>query len=846
LAGKNFSRMDVPCKAFNVIPYALTINDIDGSIRKANKQFLKLHSVSHRECVGQKFYQFIVPEDRKKVKEHLENILKWKGFHIPLRIRGLRKNGEIFPAEIDFSLVKEKGKPNLLVEVVRDVTQQSLIEEQLQKRTKEFMALMKSGAEMIQTADLRKRLQVIAEAIRGLGWRRVVISVRDENLEVPSPDHIVTAGLTSEEIEFLWKNRPSGKVWRERFGPEFERFKIGEFYYLPWSDPWVRKKFATGVVRSRIPPEEMVDWDPQDMLYAPLWIPGGRIVGILSVDDPVDGRKPTSESLAPLELFLHQAAVAIENARLISDLQTARDFVTRIMEQNPIGIWVFDKNGVCIDVNKAALKIFGIPNRSHVIGRIDVFKKNGVIKVDLIEEFKQAYEGKVIFCEKEFTFPKLHGKGREKCSLALRIFPVLDEKKQLQSIVVLCEDITKRKRLERKVREYAEQLELKVKERTRKLLDLEKKYETVVENAQDGIAIIQNGKIVFINKRWTEITRRPAEEYIGKPVLRHVPEPYHSQVKGMLQKAYKKKLKHLDPFTIKILTKDGREIFVEVNSTLIQYRDKPAVLAIFRDITERLRMQKELKNAYRLAIIGELAASVGHDLRNPLTGISGAVYYLKLKLAGKMDNKMQEMFEIIENDIKYANKIVNDLLDFSREIHLQLSKANVKEIVKEVLTEIEIPGNIKVVNATKGTHTFTVDVNQIKRVFHNIIRNAIQAMPNGGTLTITSKKTKKLVKISFHDTGVGISKRNMSKLFKPLFTTKAKGIGLGLPICKRIIKAHGGRITVKSEVGKGTCFTVILPLKTKKAKGGEKSWKKEPEYSLSMMTPAYVKFLKLF
>jgi signal transduction histidine kinase len=211
-----------------------------------------------------------------------------------------------------------------------------------------------------------------------------------------------------------------------------------------------------------------------------------------------------------------------------------------------------------------------------------------------------------------------------------------------------------------------------------------------------------------------------------------------------------------------------------------------------------------------------------------------------------MDNKMQEMFEIIENDIKYANKIVNDLLDFSREIHLQLSKANVKEIVKEVLTEIEIPGNIKVVNATKGTHTFTVDVNQIKRVFHNIIRNAIQAMPNGGTLTITSKKTKKLVKISFHDTGIGISKRNMSKLFKPLFTTKAKGIGLGLPICKRIIKAHGGRITVKSEVGKGTCFTVILPLKTKKAKGGEKSWKKEPEYSLSMMTPAYVKFLKLF
>jgi signal transduction histidine kinase len=253
-------------------------------------------------------------------------------------------------------------------------------------------------------------------------------------------------------------------------------------------------------------------------------------------------------------------------------------------------------------------------------------------------------------------------------------------------------------------------------------------------------------------------------------------------------------------------------------------------------------MQKELENAHRLAVIGELAASVGHDLRNPLTGISGAVYYLKLKLVDKMDDKMREMFEIIENDIKYANKIVNDLLDFSREINLQLSKISIKEVVKRILTEIEIPENIKVVNLTKNTHVLSVDVSQIKRVFHNIIRNAIQAMPHGGTLKITSRKTKNFVRIGFHDTGIGISKENMNKLFKPLFTTKAKGIGLGLSICKRIVEAHGGKIAVQSEVGKGTCFTVILPIKTKKMEGGEKSWKRSPEYSLSMMTPAYARF----
>ncbi|RLG89581.1 hypothetical protein DRO34_07055 [Candidatus Bathyarchaeota archaeon] len=291
---------------------------------------------------------------------------------------------------------------------------------------------------------------------------------------------------------------------------------------------------------------------------------------------------------------------------------------------------------------------------------------------------------------------------------------------------------------------------------------------------------------------------------------------------------------------MKVLTKDGREIFVEVNSTLIEYENKPAILAVMRDVTERLRMQKELENAQRLATIGELAASIGHDLRNPLTGISGAVYYLKMKLAGKMDAKIREMFEIIENDVKYANRIVNDLLDFSREIKLKPSKMSISKIVNEVLSETKIPTNVKVINAAEEAHVAILDECKMKRVFHNIVRNAIQAMPKGGTLKITSKKSRGLIKISFQDTGVGIPKKHLDKIFTPLFTTKAKGVGLGLSICKRIVEAHGGRITVQSKVGEGTCFTVILPVEPKKVEGGEESWMKSRGYSLSMMMPAYV------
>ena len=839
LAKAEITETSVICKAFDAVNFAVAVSDVKEHIRKVNREFLRLHGISSKECAGKTFYQFIVPEDRIRLRRELQKALRKGSSHVCFRVRGLRKNGEVFPAEIDFSIVKVKGKARLLVEVVRDITRQSFIEEQLKKRTKELMALMKSGTEMLQTQDLRKRLQVIAEAIRGLGWRRVVISVRDENLEPTSPEDIVTAGLTPEEVEFLWKNRPPGKVWRERFGPEFQRFRIGEFYYLPWSDPWVRKKFTKGVVPSRIPPEEMVDWDPQDMLYAPLRVPGGRIVGILSVDDPVDGRRPTRESLAPLELFLHQAAVAIENAQLIKDLQAAKDFVSRIMEQSPLGILVFDKNGICISINKAGLRIFGIQSSSEVAGCFNLFRHKGLIRTGLLKAFKRAYAGETVFCERDFSIPKAHGK-KGKRILALRIFPVLDEKGAIQSVVELCEDITERKMLENKVREYAEQLELKVEERTRELLELEKKYETVVENANDGIAIFQDNVFVFVNKRLTEMTGYSRKEYIGKPMFQHVPEPYRTQVKRLIQRISKKKPKHLGPFTVKVLTKDGREIFVEVNSTLIEYENKPAILAVLRDVTERLRMQKELENAQRLATIGELAASIGHDLRNPLTGISGAVYYLKMKLAGKMDAKIREMFEIIENDVKYANRIVNDLLDFSREIKLKPSKMSISKIVNEVLSETKIPTNVKVINAAEEAHVAILDECKMKRVFHNIVRNAIQAMPKGGTLKITSKKSRGLIKISFQDTGVGIPKKHLDKIFTPLFTTKAKGVGLGLSICKRIVEAHGGRITVQSKVGEGTCFTVILPVEPKKVEGGEESWMKSREYSLSMMMPAYV------
>jgi signal transduction histidine kinase len=248
---------------------------------------------------------------------------------------------------------------------------------------------------------------------------------------------------------------------------------------------------------------------------------------------------------------------------------------------------------------------------------------------------------------------------------------------------------------------------------------------------------------------------------------------------------------------------------------------RPAILAFARDVTEKERMQKQLENAQRLAVIGELAASVGHDLRNPLTGIKGAAYYLKMKLSGGMDKKSKEMLDVIENDIQYSNKIVNDLLDFSRDIRLVKTKNNVKSIVEATLVQMRIPKKVKIVDLTDRVQQVLVDFAQMQRVFFNIIKNAIEAMPRGGQLEIRSEKVDDCLRIYFRDTGEGISKENLAKLGSPLFTTKAKGVGMGLAICKRLTEAHGGSVSIESKEKEGTCATVTLPIDAEK-KGGKK------------------------
>ena len=262
-----------------------------------------------------------------------------------------------------------------------------------------------------------------------------------------------------------------------------------------------------------------------------------------------------------------------------------------------------------------------------------------------------------------------------------------------------------------------------------------------------------------------------------------------------------------------------------MQNKLAEYSQKLEKLVEKR--TEQLKQtQAKLVKFERLATIGELAAMVGHDLRNPLTGITGAAYYFKAKHGTEVGVKGKEMLETIENAINYSNKIINDLLEYSQDLKLKFTETTPKTMLQSALSLIEVPEKIQVIDITKDKPTVEADTEKIRKIFINIIQNAVDAMPEGGTLTIKSRKVKGKLEIAFKDTGTGMSEENLSKLKGgvPLFTTKAKGMGFGLPICRRLVEAHGGKLSVKSMAGKGTTVTVTIPVNPEPVDEGEEKW----------------------
>jgi PAS domain S-box-containing protein len=398
----------------------------------------------------------------------------------------------------------------------------------------------------------------------------------------------------------------------------------------------------------------------------------------------------------------------------------------------------------------------------------------------------------------------------------------------------------------------------KIKEQT---TELESLYRSMVELSPDGILTVDTrGRIKSCNTAITKMLGYPRDYLVGGHFaklgalrLKDVPR-YLKLFRDILGG------KVGETIEVALYRQDRTLVFVDVRVNLLKIGNKTVIQASMRDITERKQAEQELQKkneqldaqneelqateeelratneelqaaneelretqeqlvrSEKLAAIGQLASGVGHELRNPLGAIKNAVFFIRRKVAKTdlpaKEPKVMEFLDIVDGEVDAANKVITDLLDFSRVVKPTVSPASVASIIEDALGYAPMPKNIELVrDIDKELPMVMVDAGQIRQVLVNIILNAQQAMADGGKLNIRARSKSGFVEVGFGDTGCGIPGEIRKKIFDPLFTTKAKGIGLGLAVCKNILERHGGDIQVESEEGKGTTFTVCLPAK---------------------------------
>ena len=337
---------------------------------------------------------------------------------------------------------------------------------------------------------------------------------------------------------------------------------------------------------------------------------------------------------------------------------------------------------------------------------------------------------------------------------------------------------------------------------------------SILESMTSGVAAIDSqGRITTFNKAAETITGLPAAAVIGRPYdtvfsngsslfrLTKLLQGDQRQINGETE--FKTRAGHVIPleFACSVMEdKTGRTL---------------GALQVFRDLSTMKKLEEQARRADRLAALGEMAAGVAHEIRNPLGGIGGLAGLLEKDL--DTDDPRRRLASRIVAGVQSLNHVVTSLLDFTRPIHPERKPFPLKEAIDSALALLAEPAAEAGVEVrlNGGLHRQTVmaDPDLLKQVLLNLLANAVDAMPDGGTLTVSCRERleDEVIEILVADTGVGIADEDLGKVFNPFFTTKDNGVGMGLAVAHRIIEAHGGRATVSSRLGRGTAFSIVLP-----------------------------------
>jgi PAS domain S-box-containing protein len=348
------------------------------------------------------------------------------------------------------------------------------------------------------------------------------------------------------------------------------------------------------------------------------------------------------------------------------------------------------------------------------------------------------------------------------------------------------------------------------------LKNSEDRYRELVEGLPEMVLEVDaQGQVVFANSKVIEITGYSKEELnSGFDANRLVASQDIERSKTNMLRMFAEGKRQSSEYLF--VKKDGSFFPVLLNSIPILEDNKiVGIRGIIVDITDIKKLEQKLKENERLAAIGATAGWVGHDIRNPLQAMLSEAYLLRDYLASMPESPIKkevaESLAGLESNIGYINKIVADLQDYSRPLKPESVNLNLYELVTEVFVPFELPHNLAPSIDIEPSLRFKSDPILLRRIITNLVINAIQAMPDGGKLSISCCERNEQISLIVEDTGIGIPDVLKPKLFTPMVTTKAKGQGLGLAVVRRLVEALNGTIGFESQEGKGTKFIIDLP-----------------------------------
>jgi len=493
-----------------------------------------------------------------------------------------------------------------------------------------------------------------------------------------------------------------------------------------------------------------------------------------------------------------------EKKRHEEKLRASEENFKNLFEHVACGVFISSKEGKFINANRALLDMLGYESQDEFL-KIDITQDLYVRPEDR-EKFKEMIErdGRVIDYEVEFKC-----KGGRTLPVLLTGHARYDKSGNVIGYEGLNVDISQRKRMERQLREAYDFIN------------------KIIQSSPNAImATDMTGSILIWNRAAEETLGYKADEVIGKMNIEKIyPEGTARKVMLMMRSPEHGGVGKLNAYPMVYVRQDSTVVEGNLSAAIIYDSNGKEIASVgsFVDLKERLEMeralrrtQEQLLQSEKLAAMGRLTSQIAHELNNPLYGIMNTLELLKTEVSPQ--NKRRKVLEMALSETVRLSELLRKMLSFSRPDQEEKQVVDLNTVLDEILLlhQKQLQENdIKIKTSfAEVLPPIMASKNQLRQVFLNMVANARDAMPDGGTLSVKTDSDKTNVKIEINDTGIGIKDEHLKRVFDSFFTTKdsVKGIGLGLSVCYGFIKDHGGDIQVRSEVGTGTTFTITLPI----------------------------------